>query len=139
MSHWARNFKIYLGGKRFFNSQEIISKDKLYGGLHCKTLPVVLERGEGVYAWDVEGRRYIDFLAGFAALSQGHCHPRLVKIMRDQAGILTHTSRAYHSIYHSQLCEYITTLFGYDRFLPMNTGNEIVRKLIPQLGNYECT
>lgn len=108
--------------KRYLSSQEFIDRDKKYGGLHCKTLPVAIAKGEGCFAWDVEGKRYFDFLGGFATLSQGHCHPRLVKVMQEQVATLTHTSRAFHSKYHGMLCEYLTQLMGYDRFLPMNTG-----------------
>ncbi|XP_043278474.1 ornithine aminotransferase, mitochondrial-like [Venturia canescens] len=110
--------------KRFLCTQEIIKRDETFGGLHFKPLPVVLERGEGVYLWDVEGKQYLDFLAGFSTVNQGHCHPRLVSAMRDQAGKLCHTSRAFFCDLHGELAEYLTKLFGYDRFIPMNTGVE---------------
>lgn len=113
-----------LGSKRFLSTQEVIDRDNKYGGRHFQPLPVALSRGEGVYLWDVEGKRYLDFLAGFATVNQGHCHPRLVKVMREQAGKLTHTSRAFYSEPHGELAEYLTKLLGWDRFLPMNTGVE---------------
>lgn len=108
--------------RRCLSSQEIIKRDETFGGLHFKPLPVVLERGEGVYLWDVDGKRYLDFLAGFSTVNQGHCHPRLVSVMRDQAGKLCHSSRAFFCDLHGELAEYLTKLFGYDRFIPMNTG-----------------
>lgn len=113
-----------IGGaiKRTLTSQEIIKRDQKYGGHHFKTLPVILERGEGVYCWDIDGKRYIDLLGGFATMSQGHSHPRLVKVMKDQVGKLAHTSRAFYTEAHGELGEYVTKITGYDRFLPMNTG-----------------
>ncbi|XP_046488931.1 ornithine aminotransferase, mitochondrial [Neodiprion pinetum] len=110
--------------KRLLTAQEIIDREDRFGGRHFKPLPVVLTRGQGVFLWDVEGKKYLDFLAGFAAVSQGHCHPRLVKTMRDQAEKLTHTSRAYYTEPLGALSEYLTNLFGWDRFIPMNTGVE---------------
>ncbi|XP_014469559.1 PREDICTED: ornithine aminotransferase, mitochondrial [Dinoponera quadriceps] len=112
------------GKGRFLSSQHVIDRDDKYGGIHFKPLPVVLARGEGVYLWDIDGKRYLDFLAGFSTVNQGHCHPRLVKVMRDQAGKLTHTSRAFYSEPHGELGEYLTKLLKWDRFLPMNTGVE---------------
>ncbi|XP_034934199.1 ornithine aminotransferase, mitochondrial [Chelonus insularis] len=104
--------------------QEIIQRDEQYGGHHFKPLPVVLTKGEGVYLWDHDGKKYLDFLSGFATCNQGHCHPRLVKVMKDQCGKLHHTSRAFFTEMHGELGEYLTRLFGYDRFIPMNTGVE---------------
>lgn len=111
--------------KRFLSSKELIERDSKYGGRHFKPLPVVLARGEGVYLWDVEGKRYLDFLAGFATVNQGHSHPRLVKVMREQAGKLAHTSRAFYSEPHGELAEYLTKLLGWEKFLPMNTGKSL--------------
>lgn len=111
--------------RRFLSTQEVIDRDNKYGGIHFKQLPVVLSHGEGVYLWDINGKRYLDFLAGFSTVSQGHCHPRLVKVMRDQVGKLAHTSRAYYSEPHGELGEYLTKLLGWDRFLPMNTGVDL--------------
>lgn len=110
--------------QRLLSSQEIIARDTKFGGLHFKPLPVVLTKGEGVYLWDIDGKRYLDFLAGFSTVNQGHCHPRLVDAMRDQAGKLCHTSRAFYSDLHGELAEYLTKLLGYDRFVPMNTGEK---------------
>lgn len=103
---------------------EIIKRDDTYGGHHFKPLPVVLEKGHGVYLWDTDGKKYIDFLAGFATCNQGHCHPRLVKVMQSQCAKLHHTSRAYYTSLHGELAEYITRLLNFDRFIPMNTGVE---------------
>lgn len=114
--------------KRFLSSQELIDRDNMYGGRHFKPLPVVLARGEGVYLWDVEGKRYLDFLAGFSTVNQGHCHPRLVKVMREQVGKLAHTSRAFYSEPHGALGEYLSKLLGWDKFLPMNTGTKKKKK-----------
>ncbi|MCS6979434.1 MAG: ornithine--oxo-acid transaminase [Flavobacteriales bacterium] len=95
-----------------------------FGAFNYHPLPVVLERGEGVYVWDVEGRRYLDFLAAYSAVNQGHCHPRIIRRLVDQAQKLTLTSRAFHhnllGLYEKYLCE----LLGYERLLPMNTGVE---------------
>ncbi|EGI63286.1 PREDICTED: ornithine aminotransferase, mitochondrial isoform X2 [Acromyrmex echinatior] len=113
-----------LDKRRFLSSQQVIDRDNKYGGIHFKPLPVVLSRGEGVYLWDIDGKRYLDFLAGFSTVNQGHCHPRLVKVMREQAGKLSHTSRAFYSEPQGELGEYLTKLLGWDRFLPMNTGVE---------------
>ena len=108
--------------RRYLSVQEIIDRDQRYGGQHFKPLPVVLEKGEGTFLWDVQGKRYIDFISGFATVNQGHCHPRLVKVMREQTGKLTHSSRAFFTEPHGELAEYLTKLLGWDRFLPMNTG-----------------
>jgi len=87
-------------------------------------IPVVLSRGKGVHMWDIDGKRYIDFLAAYSACNQGHCHPRIVKVMQEQAEVLTLTSRAFHSDQMGIFADYITKLFGYDKVLPMNTGVE---------------
>ncbi|XP_011167861.1 ornithine aminotransferase, mitochondrial isoform X2 [Solenopsis invicta] len=112
------------GRIRFLSSQQVIDRDKKYGSQHIKPLSVVITRAEGIFLYDIDGKRYFDYISGLAACNQGHCHPRLVKIMRDQAGKLTHTSRAFFSEPHGELAEYLTNLFGFDRFLPMNTGCE---------------
>lgn len=117
-------------GGRSLSTQEIIERDEKYGGHHFKTLPVVLERGEGVYCWDKDGKRYIDLLAGFATMSQGHSHPRLVEAMRDQVGKIAHTSRAFYTEHQGALGDYLSKLTGYDRFLPMNTGEIIIYVLL---------
>ncbi|XP_033215708.1 ornithine aminotransferase, mitochondrial-like isoform X2 [Belonocnema kinseyi] len=109
---------------RYFTVQKIIDRDQKYGGQHFKPLPVVLKKGEGCFLWDIQGKRYIDFISGFATVNQGHCHPRLVNVMREQTGKLTHTSRAFFTEPHGELAEYLTKLLGWDRFLTMNTGVE---------------
>ena len=95
-----------------------------HGAHNYKPVPVVLERGEGVFVWDVEGKRYYDFLAAYSAVNQGHCHPRLVKVMQEQAARLTLTSRAFYNAVLGEYAHYITSLFKYERVLPMNTGVE---------------
>lgn len=101
-----------------------MEREEKYGAHNYHPLPVVLERGEGVYVWDVEGRRYFDFLAAYSAVNQGHCHPRLVKALSDQAAKLALTSRAFYNNVLGEWEEYMTKLFGYDRMLPMNSGAE---------------
>jgi ornithine--oxo-acid transaminase len=87
-------------------------------------LPVVLSKGEGVFLWDVEGKRYFDFLSGYSAVNQGHCHPRIIAALIEQAKQLTLTSRAFHNNVLGEYCQYITSYFGYNKVLPMNTGVE---------------
>ena len=100
--------------------------EEKYGAHNYHPVPVVLSRGEGVYVWDVEGKRYYDFLSGYSAVNQGHCHPVILKAFLDQAQQLTLTSRAFHSDKLGVFEKYITGLFGYDKVLPMNTGVEAV-------------
>ena len=95
-----------------------------YGSHNYHPLPVVLSRGEGIYMWSPEGDRYIDFLSAYSAVNQGHCHPRIIKALIDQAQRLTLTSRAFHSDILGEYCKYVTEYFGYQRVLPMNTGVE---------------
>ncbi len=105
-------------------SQHFMDMEERYGAHNYHPLPVVLHRGEGIYVWDVEGKKYFDFLSSYSAVNQGHCHPRIVKALKDQADLLCLTSRAF---YNDALCEYekfIHEYFGYDRVLPMNTGAE---------------
>ena len=105
-------------------SQHFMDMEEHYGAHNYHPLPVVLHRGEGIYVWDVEGKKYFDFLSSYSAVNQGHCHPRIVKALKDQADLLCLTSRAF---YNDALCEYekfIHEYFGYDRVLPMNTGAE---------------
>ncbi len=105
-------------------SEQLMDLEDNYGAHNYHPIPVVLERGEGVFVWDVEGKRYYDFLAAYSAVNQGHCHPRILKALTAQAQKLTLTSRAF---YNSELGEYekfITNYFGYDKVLPMNTGVE---------------
>jgi ornithine--oxo-acid transaminase len=111
-------------------SAALMDLEDRYGAHNYKPIPVVLDRGEGVFVWDVEGKRYYDFLASYSAVNQGHCHPRIMKSLTDQAKKLTLTSRAF---YNSRLGEYdkfITEFFGYDKVLPMNTGAEGVETAI---------
>src|SRR5256886_17696477 len=98
--------------------------EEKYGANNYHPLPVVLDRGEGVYVWDVEGKRYYDFLSAYSAVNQGHCHPRIVEALLDQAPKLTLTSRAFHNDALGEYARFITSYFGYDRVLPMNTGVE---------------
>jgi len=101
-----------------------------YGAHNYHPLPVVLERGEGVYVWDVEGKRYFDFLSAYSAVNQGHCHPKIVNAMIDQAKKLTLTSRAFYNDSLGVYEEYITKYFGFDKVLPMNSGAEAVETAI---------
>lgn len=101
-----------------------IEQESKHGAHNYHPLPVVLERGEGVYVWDVEGKKYFDFLSAYSAVNQGHGHPKIVKALIDQAGTLALTSRAFHSAVMAEYTEYITNYFGYDKVLPMNTGAE---------------
>ncbi len=107
-------------------SQQFLDKEERFGAHNYHPLPVVLSRGEGVYVWDVDSKRYYDFLSGYSALNQGHCHPRIIQSLIDQAQKLTLTSRAFHSDLLAEYTEYITSYFGYDKVLPMNTGVEAV-------------
>lgn len=107
-------------------THEFIEREMHYGAHNYHPLPVVLNRGEGIYMWDVDNKRYFDFLSGYSALSQGHCHKKIVDAMIEQAQKLTLTSRAFHSDALGEFMEYATKLFGYDKLLPMNTGAEAV-------------
>lgn len=107
-------------------TQAYIDKEEQYGAHNYHPLPVVIERAEGVFMWDVEGKRYYDFLSGYSAVNQGHCHPKIIKAFTEQAQKLTLTSRAFHSDLLGEYAEYITKYFGYDKVLPMNTGVEAV-------------
>ncbi|MCB0790270.1 MAG: ornithine--oxo-acid transaminase [Flavobacteriales bacterium] len=107
-------------------TQRAMAMEDRYGAHNYHPLPVVLERGEGVFVWDVEGKRFYDFLSAYSAVNQGHCHPRLVKVMQDQATTLTLTSRAFYSSLLGNYEKEVCTTFGYDKMLPMNTGAEAV-------------
>lgn len=100
--------------------------EEQYGAHNYHPIPVVLSRGKGVHVWDVEGKQYYDFLSGYSAVNQGHCHPRIVQALVEQAQKLTLTSRAFHSDQLGVYAKYITSYFGYDKVLPMNTGVESV-------------
>jgi len=110
-------------GKR---AAELIELEKKYGAHNYHPLPVVLERGEGVYVWDVNGKQYFDFLSAYSAVNQGHCHPKIVNALINQAQKLTLTSRAFYNDSLGEYEKFITEYFGYDKVLPMNTGAEAV-------------
>ncbi|MDY6801721.1 MAG: ornithine--oxo-acid transaminase [Bacteroidota bacterium] len=105
-------------------SQDYIKREDKYGAHNYHPLPVVLDKGEGVFVWDVEGKKYYDFLSAYSAVNQGHCHPKIVKALYDQAQKLTLTSRAFYNSVLGEYEEYVTKYFGYDKVLPMNTGAE---------------
>ena len=109
---------------------ELMALEDRYNAHNYHPLPVVLERGEGVYVWDVEGKRYYDFLSAYSAVNQGHCHPRIIRALTEQAQKLTLTSRAFYNNLLGSYAEYVTRYFGYDRMLPMNTGVEAVETAI---------
>lgn len=106
------------------SSQELMALEDKYGAHNYHPIPVVLSRGEGVFVWDAEGKRYYDFLSAYSAVNQGHCHPRLLKALHEQAQKLTLTSRAFYNDALGPYEKYITEYFGYDKVLPMNTGVE---------------
>ena len=105
-------------------SKELIALEDKYGAHNYHPLPVVLSKGEGVYVWDVDGKKYFDFLSAYSAVNQGHCHPKIVRALQEQSETLTLTSRAFHNDILGQYEKYVTGLFGYDKVLPMNTGVE---------------
>ncbi len=105
-------------------SEQAIELENKYGAHNYHPIPVVISRGEGVFLWDVEGKRYYDFLAAYSAVNQGHCHPRIIQALIDQATKLTLTSRAFHNDVLGEYEEFMTQLFGFDKLLPMNTGVE---------------
>ena len=104
--------------------QEYMDREAQYGAHNYHPLPVVLEKGEGIYVWDVNGKRYFDFLSAYSAVNQGHCHPKIVEAMTEQAKKLALTSRAFYNNVLGEWEEYITKYFGYDKVLPMNSGAE---------------
>ncbi|HOC47398.1 MAG TPA: ornithine--oxo-acid transaminase [Bacteroidales bacterium] len=103
---------------------DYIEREEKYGAHNYHPLPVVLDRGEGPFVWDVEGKRYYDFLSAYSAVNQGHCHPKIIDALTRQAAKLTLTSRAFYNSVLGEYEEYITKYFGYDKVLPMNTGAE---------------
>jgi ornithine--oxo-acid transaminase len=105
-------------------AEKYLALEDQYGAHNYHPIPVVLEKGEGVFLYDIEGKRYFDFLSGYSAVNQGHCHPAIIKTLQEQAGKLTLTSRAFHNNLLGQYEKYITAYFGYDKVLPMNTGVE---------------
>ena len=106
------------------SSQEAIALEERYGAFNYSPLPVVLSKGKGIYLWDVEGKRYFDFLSAYSAVNQGHCHPRIINALIEQAQKLTLTSRAFYNDVLGVYEQFVTEFFGYDRVLPMNTGVE---------------
>jgi ornithine--oxo-acid transaminase len=108
------------------SSAEAITLENKYGAHNYHPLPVVLSRGEGVYVWDIEGKKYFDFLSAYSAVNQGHCHPKIINALTNQAQTLTLTSRAFYNDKLGVYEKYITDYFGFDKVLPMNTGAEAV-------------
>lgn len=106
------------------NAHDYIEREEKFGAHNYHPLPVVLDRGQGPYVWDVDGKRYYDFLSAYSAVNQGHCHPRIIKAMTDQAQKMTLTSRAFFNSVLGEYEEYVTKYFGYDKVLPMNSGAE---------------
>jgi len=104
--------------------QAVISVEEEYGAHNYHPLPVVLTKGSGVHVWDIDGKKYFDFLSAYSAVNQGHCHPKIISALVEQASILTLTSRAFHNDKLGQYAKYITNYFGMERLLPMNTGVE---------------
>ncbi|KAH8360332.1 hypothetical protein KR200_002051 [Drosophila serrata] len=105
-------------------SEAVYARESKYGAHNYHPLPVALTKGEGAFVWDVEGKRYFDYLSAYSAVNQGHCHPKIVKALTEQASKLALTSRAFYSDVLGEYEEYVTKLFGYDKVLPMNTGVE---------------
>ena len=129
MKHWSKRFGSTYKDQNFMienttKSEELIRLEAQHGAHNYHPLPVVLAKGLGAKVWDVEGKEYFDFLSAYSAVNQGHCHPRILKALTDQAARLTLTSRAFHNDVLGEYEQFITTLFGYDKVLPMNTGVE---------------
>ena len=116
--------------KEKYSQENFINKEKLYGANDYHPIPVVLEKGKGVYLWDINGKKYYDFLSSYSAVNQGHCHPRLVKKFQEQSSKLTLTSRAFHNNILGDYMEFASKLFGFEKLLPMNTGAEGVETAI---------
>jgi ornithine--oxo-acid transaminase len=112
--------------KNKLTSSELMELENRFGAHNYHPIPVVLERGEGVFVWDVEGKRYYDFLSAYSAVNQGHCHPEIIKALIKQAQKLTLTSRAFYNSRLGEFEQFITNYFGYEKVLPMNTGAEAV-------------
>jgi ornithine--oxo-acid transaminase len=127
---------LFLKPKKYFimvkqlTSDQVIALEDKYGAHNYHPLPVVLSKGEGVHVWDVEGKKYYDFLSAYSAVNQGHCHPKIVDAMVEQAKTLTLTSRAFHNDVLGEYEQYMSEFFGYDKVLPMNTGAEAVETAI---------
>lgn len=119
-----RHFAKYVPKALSEKAQALVKQEMDNGAHNYKCLPVVLEKGEGVHVWDVDGNRYLDFLAAYSAVNQGHCHPKIVQALTEQSTKLTLASRAFHNSTLGSFQEFITGYFGYDKMLPMNTGVE---------------
>jgi ornithine--oxo-acid transaminase len=115
-----------LSEKQTLSSQDLMNLENRHGAHNYHPLPVVLAKGEGVYVWDAEGKQYFDFLSAYSAINQGHCHPKIVGALKDQADQLTLTSRAFYNDQLGPFEQYATKYFGFDKLLPMNTGAEAV-------------
>jgi len=118
------------------SSQKAIDLENKYGAHNYHPLPVVLEKGEGVFVWDVEGKKYYDFLSAYSAVNQGHCHPKIIDALSDQAKKLTLTSRAFHNDILGKYEKYVCEYFGFDKVLPMNSGAEAVETAIKLCRKY---
>ncbi|XP_055924381.1 ornithine aminotransferase, mitochondrial-like [Argiope bruennichi] len=105
-------------------TEDCIDRESKYGAHNYHPIPVVLHKGKGVHVWDVDGKKYFDFLSAYSAVNQGHCHPKIIQALREQADLITLTSRAFHASILGEYEEYVTKKFGYDKVLPMNTGVE---------------
>ena len=116
--------------QQVLNSQHFMHLEDKYGAHNYHPLPVVLSKGEGAYVWDVEGKRYYDFLSAYSAVNQGHCHPKIIQALVEQASTLTLTSRAFYNDMLGKYEKYITNLLGFDKVLPINTGVEAVETAI---------
>jgi len=112
------------------NTDSFLELENQFGAHNYHPLQVVLSRGQGVYVWDVDGKKYYDFLSGYSALNQGHCHPKIIASLILQAQKLTLTSRAFHNDQFAEYAQLITGYFGYNKVLPMNTGVEAVETSI---------
>ena len=119
-----------------YSTQEAIKLEEKYGAHNYHPLPVVLHKGEGVFVWDVEGKKYYDFLSAYSAVNQGHCHPKIVNAMTEQAKTLSLTSRAFYNDVLGKYEEFATNYFGFEKLLPMNTGAEAVETAIKLCRKY---
>src|SRR6056297_2286058 len=121
------------------SSKDFISLENQYGAKNYKPLDVVLTKGKGIWVEDVEGKKYMDFLAAYSAVNQGHCHPRLVKVMKEQCETLALTSRAFRNAQLPQLAKELCEVTGYDKMLPMNSGAEAVETAIKAVRKWAYT
>ena len=119
--------------------QEYTALEDRYGAHNYHPLPVVLAKGKGVFVWDVEGKKYYDFLSAYSAINQGHCHPKIVDALKNQVDVLTLTSRAFYNDTLGEYEKYVTDYFGFDKVLPMNTGAEAVETALKlcRKGSYQ--